>query len=79
MRKVKFEDLIADIEFYVECPECNKELIINNIFKNVRCPHCGCTFKPHLLLARKKTHKNPSFRGFSAGEEAHGKERSQVS
>lgn len=68
-RKVKFEDLTADLEFYVECPKCDKELIVADVFAHIRCPHCGTTFKPHMILTRKKSHKNPSFRGFSAGEE----------
>jgi len=76
MRKVKFDDLIADLEFYVECPECKRELIVTDVFARIRCPHCGTIFKPHIVLARKKSHKNPSFRGFSAGEKIYGKERS---
>jgi len=74
-KKIDFDDLIADVEFYVDCPECNAELIVTDVFKFIECPKCGHRFKPHLLKARKKSHTNPSFRGFSAGEKVDGKKR----
>jgi len=77
-KKITFDDLIADVEFYVNCPECDAELIVENVFKNIKCPKCGHTFKPNLLLARKKSHTNPSFRGFTTGVKVNGKERSKV-
>lgn len=75
MRKVEFGDLTAGLEFFVECPECDRELVVTNVFAHVKCPYCGTTFKPHTIKARARTHRNPSFRGFSVGEEVHGQER----
>ncbi len=74
-KKITFNDLIAEIEFYIECPECDAEIIITDIFRSIRCPKCGHTFKPHQLKTRKKSHTNPSFRGFSAGVKVDGKEK----
>jgi len=66
-KKVTFGDLISDFEFYIECPECDTELIAMDFFKSIKCSKCGHIFKLHMLKARKVSHTNPSMRGFSIG------------
>jgi len=78
-KRVTFEGLKANVEFYVECPACDKELIVTVIFANIKCPACGWIFKPSKILSRRKTQKNPSFREFSTGVEVNAKkDRTQV-
>jgi len=78
-KKFTFEDLVANLEFYIACPACDKELIVVNVFANIKCPACGWIFKPNKILSRKKTQRNPSFRGFSTGAEVSAKDRTKMS
>ena len=71
-KKITYDELLKDIEFYVNCPECDKELIVENVWSRIKCPACGWEFKPTQVLSRIKTQNNPSKRGFSMGVKYNG-------
>lgn len=62
-RRVPTAVVSDEIEFYTECPKCLNIFKIKD-FWNVVCPQCNHRFRPSQLKAVRKTHNNPSLRGF---------------